>query len=74
MTNNNASTVDPNLAKFYFKAGKKQRIPQIPKTWMIDSTNQIIKIGAGKQNTISENRKCSKPQTIFLKLILISNE
>ena len=34
---------------------------------MIDNTNQILKTGTGKQNIISENRKCSKPQTIFLK-------
>ena len=32
-------------------------------------TNQILKTGTWKQNTISENRKCSKPQTIFLKPI-----
>ena len=74
MTNNNASSVDPDLAKFCFKASKKQRIPQIPKTWMIDNTNQILKTGTGKQNIISENRKCSKPQTIFLKPVWISNE
>ena len=27
----------------------------------------VLKTGTGKQNTISKNRKCSKPQTIFLK-------
>ena len=30
-------------------------------------TNQILKTSTWKQNTISEDIKCSKPQTIFLK-------
>ena len=29
----------------------------------------VLKTGTGKQNTISKNRKCSKPQTIFLKSV-----
>ena len=37
--------MDPNLAKYCFKASKKQRNPQIPKTGMKDNTNQDLKNG-----------------------------
>ena len=59
---------------FVSKLANNKEFHKYRKLKMIDNTNQILKTGTVKQNTISENRKCSKPQTIFLKLVWISNE